>query len=53
MTYPGGVGVGRKEIGEFLDGVFVSGEVWTCAGRVNGRSHAVESAAVGAEELPP
>jgi ubiquitin len=53
MTYPGGVGVGRKEIGEFRDGVFVSGEVWTCAGRVNGRSHAVEAAAVGAEELAP
>ena len=51
MTYPGGVGVGRKEIGEFQDGAFVSGEVWACAGRVDGRSDAVEGAAAGAEEL--
>jgi hypothetical protein len=34
MTYPGGVGVGRKEIGAFRDGAFVSGEVWACAATV-------------------
>jgi ubiquitin len=36
MTYPGGVGVGRREEGEWCDGVFTSGNVWTCVGKVLG-----------------
>jgi ubiquitin len=34
MKHPGGVGVGRKEVGVWKDGVFVSGQVWACVRRV-------------------
>jgi ubiquitin len=34
MTYSGGVGVGRKEEGEWLKGVLQSGSVWACVGVV-------------------
>ncbi len=34
MTHPGGVGVGRREEGEWCEGVFTSGNVWTCSGKI-------------------